>query len=99
MKKLNPMKETFMGAAYHEAGHAVVAWRCRYWIRDKGVVVVKRRHGYGGLCDTPNDVFYTDFHGLRRSFIEMGKPAMWKSTKNKAWWQVRISLACPPHTG
>jgi hypothetical protein len=33
-----------MAAAYHEAGHAVIAYRCRWWIGREGVEIGRRQH-------------------------------------------------------
>jgi hypothetical protein len=42
------MSDLLLQTAYHEAGHAVMGYRFRTWIRDGGVTVDFKEPGKGG---------------------------------------------------
>ncbi len=50
-------------AAYHEAGHAVIAWRHRQRVRAGGVWIDAK--GYGGNCHVCSLVFPGEAVGMR----------------------------------
>ncbi len=79
---------SLLASAYHEAGHAVIAWRHHIWVRERGITL---NDDLSGNCH----VHRKAFPGLLNMFKNSNNPRLIKGYRLDIQADVEICLAGP----